>query len=187
MLLLMVTVPSAQSGSPPQPEKSAPFAGNARRVTTTPLSKVEEQVLPQFIPLGLLMIFPLPLPPAVIVPISRTVRVDPAVGVLRGAKVAVQDRLLVMVTVPSEQSVGPLQPVNVYPCAGTACNRTEAPLGKIAEQLVPQEIPAGLLATEPFPRMETVRSKFCRETARAAPQASGEYGDVPAELNAFTR
>ena len=45
----------------------------------------------------------------------------------------------------------PLQPANVEPVAGVAVKVTIAPLAKEAEHVAPQLMPAGLLATVPFP------------------------------------
>jgi hypothetical protein len=54
--------------------------------------------------------------------------------------------LRVVVPVPS-----PLQPLNVEPDAGVAVKVTFDPLVKLAEQVVPQLMPAGLLVTVPLP------------------------------------
>jgi hypothetical protein len=48
-----------------------------------------------------------------------------------------------------EQS--PVQPVNVEPDAGVAVNLTEVPAAKLAEQVAPQSIPAGVDFTVPAP------------------------------------
>ena len=45
----------------------------------------------------------------------------------------------------------PLQPANVEPAAGIAVKVTTVPLVKLAEQVAPQEIPAGELTTVPVP------------------------------------
>jgi hypothetical protein len=45
----------------------------------------------------------------------------------------------------------PLQPVKIEPAAGVAARVTEVPAGYVAEQAVPQLIPAGELATVPAP------------------------------------
>ena len=45
----------------------------------------------------------------------------------------------------------PLQPVKVEPEAGVAVRLTTVPLAKFAEQVAPQEIPAGELVTVPVP------------------------------------
>ena len=45
----------------------------------------------------------------------------------------------------------PLQPAKVEPEAGVAVKPTTVPLAKLAEQVAPQEIPAGELVTVPVP------------------------------------
>ena len=45
----------------------------------------------------------------------------------------------------------PLQPANSEPEAGVAVKLTTVSLGKLAEQVAPQEIPAGELVTVPVP------------------------------------
>ena len=45
----------------------------------------------------------------------------------------------------------PLQPEKVEPTAGVAVRVTKVPELKLAEQVAPQEIPAGLLETVPVP------------------------------------
>ena len=56
--------------------------------------------------------------------------------------------LTVHVPVP-EQS--PLQPVKVEPLAGVAVRLMEVPFAKLAEHVLPQLMPAGLLLTVPSP------------------------------------
>jgi hypothetical protein len=62
----------------------------------------------------------------------------------------VQVVLAVIVTEPLEQPV-PDQPANVEPEAGVAVKVTAAPLLKLAEQVLPQLMPAGELVTVPLP------------------------------------
>src|SRR5215831_3792001 len=59
MATLQAPVPEQ---APPQPEKVDPEAGEAARVTVVPLTKVDEQELPQSIPAGLLVTVPTPFP-----------------------------------------------------------------------------------------------------------------------------
>src|SRR6267142_5133187 len=77
-----------------------------------------------------------------------------------GAKVAVTKvaALIVTVHVPLPVQPPPLQPVKVEPATGAAVKVTEEPLVNDAEQVVPQEMPAGLLVTVPLPApaLETV-------------------------------
>jgi len=55
----------------------------------------------------------------------------------------------------------PLQPVKVEPAAGAAVKVTMVPMANAAEQVTPQEMPAGLLVTVPLPApvFETVRAR----------------------------
>ena len=91
-----------------------------------------------------------------------------------------------MVTEPVVQPV-PLHPAKVDPDAGVAVKATTAPLLKLAEQVVPQLMPAGELVTVPLPVPveDTVRLNVANDAV--VPQASGVYGEPPAELNALTR
>ena len=121
---LMVTVqvvPEAVS-QPLQPLNMEPKAGVAVRVTTVPLSYVAEQVGPQFIPGGLDVTVPLPMPKGLAL---LTVRVKRCT-----TKLAVTDRAALMVTVQvaPETVSQPLQPVKVDPPAGVAVRVTTVPL-----------------------------------------------------------
>ena len=60
----------------------------------------------------------------------------------------------------------PLQPVKAEPAAGLAVRVTALPLVKLAEQLVPQLIPAGALVTvpEPLPDLTTDSEKVLLRT-----------------------
>ena len=55
------------------------------------------------------------------------------------------------VQVPVPEQPPPLQPLKVEPAAGVAVKVTPVPLANAAEQVVPHEIPAGLLVTVPVP------------------------------------
>jgi hypothetical protein len=68
-------------------------------------------------------------------------------------KVAVTAWAALMVTaqVPVPVQPPPLQPVKVDPAAGVAVKVTAVPLAKAAEQVAPQEMPAGALETVPVP------------------------------------
>ena len=65
-------------------------------------------------------------------------------------KVAVQVLLASMVTAPLAQPV-PLQPVKVEPAEAVAIKVTRVPLLKVAEQVLPQLMPVGVLVTVPLP------------------------------------
>src|SRR6185436_18233283 len=72
--------------------------------------------------------------------------------VLVMAKVAVTARAALMVTLQAPVPVqAPLQPVKVEPVAGAAVRLTAAPLVNEAEQVAPQEMPAGVLVTVQVP------------------------------------
>src|SRR5439155_25284011 len=66
--------------------------------------------------------------------------------------------------VPVPEHPPPLQPVKVEPAAGVAVSVTAVPLVKLAEQVTPQVIPAGVLVTVPIPvpALVTVRAKVGR-------------------------
>src|SRR5438445_7949167 len=68
------------------------------------------------------------------------------------AKVAVTACAALIVTLQAPVPVQlPLQPVKVEPAAGAAVKVTAVPLVNEAEQVAPQEIPAGELVTVPLP------------------------------------
>jgi len=149
LLASMVTEPLLQP-LPDQPAKVEPKAGVAVKVTAVPLLNVAEQLLPQLMPAGLLVTVPLPVP--------AFVRLR--VMVLR-LNVAVQVVLVFIVTEPLLQPL-PDQPAKVEPKAGVAVKVTAVPLLRVAEQLLPQLMPAGLLVTVPLPvpALATVRVKL---------------------------
>jgi len=67
-------------------------------------------------------------------------------------KVAVTEVAAFMVTLQAPVPLqAPLQPANAEPGAGVAAKLTIVPLAKLAEQVAPQEIPAGELVTVPVP------------------------------------
>src|SRR5438094_7936356 len=59
--------------------------------------------------------------------------------------------LTVTVQVPVPTQPPPLQPAKVEPAAGAAVKVTAVPLANAAEQVAPQETPAGALVTVPLP------------------------------------
>src|SRR4030095_2026552 len=72
--------------------------------------------------------------------------------VLAVAKIAVTARAALIVTLQAPVPVqAPLQPAKVEPVAGAAVRLTAAPLVNEAEQVAPQEMPAGVLVTVPLP------------------------------------
>jgi len=141
--IVSVHVPMpVQPPVPDQPANRDPAAGVAVRVTTAPLAKVVAQVAPQAMPAGLDVTVPLPVPALV------------TVNAKLGANVAVTDVAAAMATmhvpVPVQPPV-PDQPANTEPAAGAAVRVTDAPPVKLAVQVAPQLIPAGLDVTVPVP------------------------------------
>jgi len=102
--------------------------------------------------------------------------------------VAVTDVLALRFTVhaPLPEHPPPLQPENTEPLAAAAVRVTLVPLEKLAEQVLPQLIPAGVLLTvpPPVPDLATVRVKLVDVGTMAHDSLENE--DVPAELNAST-
>src|SRR5438094_5200698 len=121
-----------------------------------------------------------PTTPMLSVALAATVRVPeivaPAVGVMMEAAggvmsvnvaVTVVAALTATVQAPGPEQPPPLQPLKVEPAAGAAVSVTAVPLAKLAAQVAPQVMPAGLLVTlpAPAPALETVSVKVCREKA----------------------
>jgi hypothetical protein len=105
------------------------------------------------IPAGELVIVPLPVPPFVAVSAK-----------VWGLNVAVTDFAAVIVTTQEPVPVhAPLQPANVEPAVAVGVSVTDVPLLKLAEQVAPQLMPAGELATLPLPApaFASVRLKVC--------------------------
>src|SRR5947199_1676642 len=111
------------------------------------------------------------------VALAATVRVPeivaPAVGVMMEAAgggmsvngaVTMGPALRVTLQAPGPEQPPPLQPLKVEPAAGAAVSVTAVPLAKLAAQVAPQVMPAGLLVTvpAPVPALETVSVKVCR-------------------------
>jgi hypothetical protein len=139
--------------APPQPAKVEPESGVAAKLTTVPLAKLAEHVVPQEIPEGVLVTVPVPLP------LLDTVRVK---GPAFALKFAPTDFAASMVTLHAPVPVqAPLHPANVEPESGVAVKFTTVPLSNVAEQLEPQEIPAGelVIVPVPVPLFVTVRVK----------------------------
>src|SRR3989475_5904382 len=118
-----------------------------------------------------------PTTPMLSVAFAATVRVPEivarAVGVMMEAAggvcrvkvgVTVVAALRVRVQAPGPEQPPPLQPLTVEPPAGAAVSVTAVPLAKLAAQVAPQVMPAGLLVTlpAPVPALETVSVKVCR-------------------------
>jgi len=92
-------------------------------------------------PAGTLVTVPVPAPLGI------------TVSVWIGMKVAVTAVAPLSVTVhgPVPEQPPPLQPVKAKPAAGVAVSVTAVPLANEAEQIAPQEMPAGVLVTVPMP------------------------------------
>src|SRR5947209_2243023 len=150
-----VTVQLAVPVQPPpcQPVKTEPGAGVGVSVTRLPLVYLQ-QLVRQVLPAGLLATVPLPVPAETTVR-AKICRSKVAVTVVSAVRVTVQ--LAVPVQPP------PCQPVKTEPGAGVGVSVTRLPLVYL-QQLVPQVLPAGLLATVPLPvpAETTVRAKICR-------------------------
>ena len=116
MLPVIVTVPAVVQ-LPDQPPNVEPDAGAAVNVTVVPLLSVVEQVLPQLIPVGLLVTLPVPVPARLTVSVYAVMRLNTAVQLM----------LAFIVTLPLVQAV-PDQPVNVEPLAGVGVRLTSVPL-----------------------------------------------------------
>src|SRR5207249_10883186 len=129
-----------------------PAAGVAVSVTAVPLVKLAVQVTPQLIPTGALVTVPLPVP--------AVLTVSAKLGTLKVA-VTVVPAETVTTHVPVPEQPPPLQPLKVEPAAGVAVSVTAVPLVKLAEQVVPQVIPTGVLVIVPLavPAVVTVRVK----------------------------
>src|SRR5439155_14989 len=150
-LRVTVQAPGPEQPPPLQPLKVEPAAGAAVSVTAVPLVKLAAQVAPQVMPAGLLVTVPAPAP--ALETVSTRAGVKVAVTVVAAEIVTVQ--------APVPEQPPPLQPVKVEPAAGAAVSVTAVPLAKLAEQVAPQVIPAGLLVTVPVPvpALETVWAK----------------------------
>jgi hypothetical protein len=152
---LIVTVQGPVPVQPPplQPENVEPAAGVAVKVTTVPLVKPVEQVAPHEMPAGALTTLPLPVPDGVTVSAKDDC-----------TKLAVTDVVALIVTVqgPVPVQPPPLQPENVEPAAGVPVRVMAVPLANAAEQVAPQEIPAGVLemVPAPAPALLTVSEKL---------------------------
>src|SRR5438132_1818741 len=68
---------------------------------------------------------------------------------------------------PVPEQLPPLQPPNADPPSGVAVSVTTVPPTKLAAQVAPQLMPAGMLVTvpAPAPTVETVRTKTCANVA----------------------
>src|SRR2546427_7080481 len=133
-----------------QPVNTEFGPGVAVRVTAVPLRKLPVQLAPQSMPAGLLVTVPVPVP--------ARATVSAKIGVNVGVTVVAPEILTVQPPVPLHPP--PVQPVNAEFAFGVAMSVTAVPIGKLAEQVPPQAMPAGLHVTVPSPApvRETVRT-----------------------------
>jgi hypothetical protein len=127
--------------------KAKSWFGVAVSVTVLPVEYVAEQLEPQLIPDGELVIVPGPVFPTLTV---KDVEVGVEVAILKLA-VTVTDVLVAKVQGAVPVQPPPLHPVKVEPAEGVAARVTEVPAMYVLEQVLPQLIPAGELATVPAP------------------------------------
>jgi hypothetical protein len=137
-------VPSPLHPLPRQSSNSEPLSAVAVKVTVVPLGKVAIQVVPQSMPLGTLVTVPDPDPVLLTVKLTRS-------GVASNCATTVWLLLITVTQVPVPLQPPPLHPTNVDPLAATAVKVTDVPLAKLALQVPPQLIPAGVLVTVPLP------------------------------------
>jgi hypothetical protein len=142
---LMVHAAVPEQG-PDHPAKVELAAGTAFRVTEVPPLKVEEQVCPQSMPAGLLVITPVPGPATDTASDRGPEKVAPTL--------VSAFRTTVHFAVPEQ---APDQPEKVLEAAGLAVRVMDVPGAKVALQVAPQLIPAGALVTLPEPVVVTVR------------------------------
>ena len=110
-----VMLQSAVPVQPPlQPMNVKPVSGLARSVTAVPATKLNEQLVPQLIPEGVLVTVPLPVLETERLTVSRV-------------NVAVQVLFAFIVTEPSEQSTSPVQALNLELAAGFGVKATMTP------------------------------------------------------------
>jgi len=125
---------------PVQPAKDEPAAAIAVKVTTVPGLKFALQVCPQSMPDGALVTLPFP------VPFKFTVSIGEVL------KFAVTEVFWVRVTLQTPVPLqAPDQPEKNEFAPGEAVSVTWVPLEKLAVQVLPQLMPAGLLLTVPPP------------------------------------
>jgi hypothetical protein len=131
--------------APPQPTKDEFAAAVAVSVTWVPGSKSALHVVPQLIPVGLLVTLPWP------VPLKLTVKTGDALNLAITEVFCVS--VILQAPVPLQ---APDHPAKYEFAAGVAVSVTCAPLEKLAVQACPQLIPAGLLLTVPPPEACTL-------------------------------
>jgi hypothetical protein len=164
--------------APPQALKDHPESGLAVSVTVVFAANEAEHVPRQLlIPAGLLLTEPFP----------DTVTVSVNVVVVENVTVTV--RLLFIVTVHCLLSVEtesqPLQLCTAEPASGVAVSVTVVFLAKLAEHVVPQLIPSGLLVTVPLPVLTTVSVTNTCETPALEPMKRASTAHPTITQNIF--
>ena len=161
VLTVTVHVPVPAQEAPLHPVNTDPDVAAAVSVTLVPLMKLAEQVAPQLIPLGELVTVPEPAPALV------TVSADCGAGENVAVTFTAEDVTeMEQVPVPVQ---APLQPEKTDPGpTAVAVSVNEVPLLKLREQVAPQEIPAGELATDPEPVPARVTVTWYCATLNAA-------------------
>jgi hypothetical protein len=176
MLPVIVTPPVAVQ-LPDQPANVDPEAAMAVSVTGVPLLILAVQVLPQLIPVGLLVTVPVPVPARVTVSVYLVNKLNVAVQAMLPVIVKLTSGLVVLQPVPD-------QPAKAEPLAGAALNFTAVPPTYTSLQSLPHATPKGELLIVPLPDLATLSVKL---EARVVPQISFVYAELPAVLNALTR
>jgi hypothetical protein len=148
--LVAVTVhaPVPEQPPPDQPENTEPPAAVAVRTTELPDGNVAEHVVPHVIRAGALVTLPLPRP-------ARTTVSATGAGANAAPTVIAVASVTVHGPLPEHP---PDQPVKIEPAAGVAVSVTLVPAVNVAEQPVPQLMPAGALVTAPLPVRVTVKA-----------------------------
>ncbi len=159
VLIVTVQVLVVPVQPPPQPVKVEPAAGVAVNVTAVPLVNDAEQVAPQEMPAGALVTVPEPAPAVV----NESVNDGSA-----NVAVTLWAALITTVQVLAVPEHAPLQPAKVEPAAGAAVKVTAVPLVNAAEQVAPQEMPAGALVTVPEPAPAVVSESVNDGSAKVA-------------------
>jgi hypothetical protein len=128
--------------APDHPANAEPDSGVAVSFTDVPLRKPATQVVPQSMPVGLLVMVPAPVPA-----LCKAIRIGGFVKL----NVAVTESLAIRVTVHVAVPLQADHPANVAPDSGVAVSFTDVPLGNSALHTVGQLMPEGLLVTVPVP------------------------------------
>jgi hypothetical protein len=145
---------------PDQPMNNEPLLAVAVRVTAVPAATLALQAEPQAMPAGLLLTGPLPVP--ALLSSSGCIRMKVAVTLCASVMLTGQVKL-----VPLQ---APDQPPNIEPGKGVAVRVTFVPRSSAALHVLPQLMPAGVLATSPapLPAGRTVRVRMERNVAVTA-------------------